>query len=133
MTRPSIEKLGTFGAVLAAAACPICFPKLALVGAALGLGVFAPFEGYMVFAVQALFVLAFVGQWLAFRRHRNRWLLALSAVVTLLVLVGYYAFPSPVLLQIALLALAVASVWLVVELRRCTKCAAAAVHEGSDA
>jgi mercuric ion transport protein len=125
MTRPSVEKLGTFGAVLTAAACPICFPKLALVGAALGLGALAPFEGYVVLGVQFLFVLAFVGQWVAFRRHHNRWLFALSGVVTLLVFVGYYIFPSAVLLQIALLGLAGASAWLVVALRRCANCAVA--------
>ena len=123
MTRPSLEKLGTFGAVLAALACPICFPKLAIIGVALGLGVFAPFEGYVVLAVQALFVVVFVGQWVAFRRHRNRWLLSLSAAVTLLVFIGYYVVPSAILLQIALAGLAAASVWLVVELRRCAKCA----------
>jgi len=133
MARLSLEKLGTFGAVLAALACPICFPKLALVGVALGMGVFAPFEGYVVLAVQALFVLAFVGQWLAFRRHRNRWLLSLSGAVTLLVFVGYYIFLSTVLLQFALVGLAVASVWLVVELRRCAMCAVAPKNAITDA
>jgi hypothetical protein len=97
------------------------------------LGVFAPFEGYVVVAVQALFALAFIGQWLAFRRHRNRWLLSLSGAAALLVLVGYYIFPSAVLLQLALLGLAVASVWLVLELRRCAKCAVAPAHEAPDA
>jgi len=55
MGHPSPEKFGTVGAVLAALACPICFPKVALVGAAVGLGVFAPYEGYIALAVQALF------------------------------------------------------------------------------
>jgi len=123
MTQPPLEKVGTSGAILAALACPICFPKLALIGAALGLGVFAPYEGYVALAVQALFVVAFAGQWLAFRRHRNRWLLVLSGVATLLLFVGFYVFPSAVLLQIALAGLAAASVWLVVESRRCAKCA----------
>jgi len=133
MTRPSFEKFGSFGAVLAALACPICFPKLALVGAALGLSVLAPYEGYVAVAVQALFVVAFVGQWLTFQRHRNRWLLSLSGIATLLLFVGYYVFPSAVLLQMALLGLAAASVWLVVELRRCARCATTASSGGSDA
>jgi mercuric ion transport protein len=133
MARPPLEKLGTSGAVLAALACPICFPKLALVGAALGLGVLAPYEGYVALAVQALFVVAFAGQWLAFRRHGNRWLLLLSAAATLLLFVGFYVFPSAVLLQIALAGLAAASVWLVVELRRCAKCAVASPSAGTDA
>jgi mercuric ion transport protein len=134
MSRLSLEKLGTLGAVLAALACPICFPKLALIGAALGLGVLAPFEGYVVVAIQALFVLAFVGQWLAYRRHRNRALLSLSGVVTVFLFVGYYVLPSAILLQVALAGLAVASVWLVLELRRCAKCAGPVANQGrSDA
>ena len=134
MTRLSLEKLGTSGAVLAALACPICFPKLALIGAAIGLGVLAPFEGYVVVAVQALFVLAFIGQWLAYRRHRNRALLSLSGMVTVFVFVGYYVFPSAILLQVALAGLAAASAWLVFALRRCAKCEGlAANHARLDA
>jgi mercuric ion transport protein len=124
MDRSIFEKFGTVGAVAAAAACPICFPKLALVGAAIGFGIFAPFEGYIAVGVQALFVLAFVGQVLAFPRHRNRWLLALSAATTALLFAAYYLFPSSTLLQASLAGLVAASIWLVVESRRCAKCEA---------
>ncbi len=122
MKQAFLDRFGTTGAVIAAAACPICFPKLALIGAVVGLGVFAPFERYVAIGVQALFVLAFIGQILAFRRHRNRWVLALSAVTTVLLFVGYYVAPSSILLQISLAGLVVASIWLAVELRRCAKC-----------
>lgn len=122
MKRPSVEKLGSVGAVVAALACPICFPKIALIGALLGLGVFAPYEGYVALGVQGLFLIAFIGQYLAFRRHRNRALLALSGAATVSLFTGYYVFPSAILLQAALAGLGVASVWLVVELRRCAKC-----------
>ncbi|MDQ3187277.1 MAG: MerC family mercury resistance protein, partial [Pseudomonadota bacterium] len=121
MKQAFLDRFGTAGAVVAAAACPICFPKLALVGAAVGLGAFAPFEIYVAIGVQILFVLAFIGQLLAVRRHRNRWLLAFSAVTTLLLFVGYYVIPSSILLQISLAGLVVASIWLAVELRRCAK------------
>ena len=124
MKRAFLDKFGTVGAIVAAAACPICFPKIALIGAAVGLGVFAQFESYVAIGVQALFVLAFIGQILAFRRHRNRWLLLLSAMTTVLLFVGYYALPSSVLLQVALAGLVAASIWLAVELRRCAKSAA---------
>lgn len=120
--RAFLDRFGTAGAVVAALACPICFPKLALIGAAVGLGVFAPYERYVALGVQVLFVVAFIGQILAFRRHRNRWLLALSAVTTVLLFVGYYVAPSSILLQISLAGLVVASIWLAVELRRCAKC-----------
>jgi mercuric ion transport protein len=117
-----LEKGGTGGAVLAALACPICFPKLALIGAAVGFGAFAPYERYIALGVQALFVVAFVGQVLAFRVHRNRWLLGLAAATTLTLFVGYYVVPSSILLQIALLGLVVSSVWHVIEVKRCAKC-----------
>ncbi len=116
------EKLGTVGAVLAAAACPICFPKIALVGAVFGLGVLTPFEGYVAIGVQALFILALAGHLLAYPRHRNGWLLALAIGAVLTLFVAYYALSSSVLLQIALGCLVAASVWLAIELRRCASC-----------
>lgn len=118
------EKLGTVGAVLAAAACPICFPKIALIGAAAGLGVLAPFEGFIAIGVQALFALALVGHVIAFPRHRNRWILALAIAATLMLFIAYYAISSSALLQVALGCLVVASIWLAVELRRCASCEA---------
>ena len=127
------EKFGTAGAVLAAAACPVCFPKIALVGAAVGFGALAPFEGYTVIVVQVLFVLALAGHLLAFPRHRNRWLLALAVAATLLLFISYYALSSSVLLQISLAGLVGASVWLAIELRRCASCAAGELQAKTDA
>ena len=123
MDRTLVEKFGTIGAIIAAAACPICFPKIALIGAAVGLGAFAPFEGYIAVGVQALFILALIGQVLAYPRHRNVWLVSLSVVTTVLLFLAYYVFSSSTLLQVSLLGLAIASVWLIVEIKRCAKCA----------
>ena len=127
-----LEKFGTGGAVIAALACPICFPKLALIGAALGLGVFAPYERYIALAVQALFLLALAGQVLAFRAHRNKWLLALAIATAITLFVGYYIVPSSILLQLALLGLVVSSVWQVLEVRRCARCADERAADGSE-
>ena len=124
MARFSMEKLGTSGAVLAALACPICFPKLALFGAVFGFGVFAPMEGYIAIGIQVLFILALLGQVMAYRRHRNRRLLALSIGTTLLMFAAYYVFGSSILLQISLMGLVAASIWLIMESRRCAKCMA---------
>jgi len=120
--RIPIEKLGTLGAVIAALACPICFPKLALIGAALGLGIFAPYEGYTALGVQALFVLASTGQVVAYRAHGNRWVVGLSICTTGLLFIAYYVVSSSLLLQIALAGLVGASAWQVVEMKRCAKC-----------
>jgi mercuric ion transport protein len=118
------ERFGTTGAVVAALACPICFPKLAIVGAALGFGVFAPYERYIALGVQALFVLAFIGQVLSYRAHRNKWLLSFSGLVTSLLFVGYYVVPSSILLQASLVGLVIGSVWQMVAVRRCAACLA---------
>lgn len=133
MSRVPVEKIGTAGALLAALACPICFPKWAIIGLALGLGVFAPYERYVALAVQALFVVAFIGQYLAFRRHRRRALVVFSLATTVLLFAGYYLIPSALLLQISLAGLAAASVWLFLEMRRCARCPAPAHEEPSAA
>jgi len=122
MRRPLVEKTGTVGAIIAALACPICFPKVALIGAAVGLGALAPFEGYIAIGVQVLFVLALVGQALSYPRHRNGWLLGLSVFTTALLFVAYYLYASSVLLQASLALLVAASIWLVIENRRCARC-----------
>ena len=124
-----MEKFGSAGAMIAALACPVCFPKLALIGVALGLGVFAPYERYVAVGVQVLFTISFIGHCLAFRRHGNRGLLSLSGAATLVLFIGYYVVPSAILLQTALAALGVASIWLVVELRRCSGCPPEAPNE----
>jgi mercuric ion transport protein len=120
---PSLDKFGTIGAAIAALACPICFPKLAFLGAALGFGFLAPFEGAIALGVQALFLVAMAGHVRAYRRHRNRWLLAVTILAVVLLFAGYYVIPSSILLQIALLMLVAATVWLTVELRRSTRVA----------
>jgi len=71
-----LEKIGGIGATIAAAACPICFPKLALLGAVFGLGALSAYESQLLIAAQVLVVLAVLGHALAYRQHRKRWLLA---------------------------------------------------------
>ena len=122
MFRIPLEKLGSFGAIIAAAACPVCFPKIALIGAIVGLGFLEEYEGYATRAVQVFALIALVGQVVAFQRHGNRWLLGFSVAATSLLFLAYYAIDfSPFALQVALVSVIAASVWLVVELRRRAK------------
>ena len=67
-----LDKLGALGAFLAAAAAPCCFPLLAAVGAALGLGSLQSLRGYMDHAIQAMVLLALAGDFIAYRKHRQR-------------------------------------------------------------
>lgn len=56
-----LERSGTIGALAAAILCPVCFPKLALIGAALGLGALAPYECWFAAAAQVFLVVAQAG------------------------------------------------------------------------
>src|SRR5688500_12811313 len=104
-----LEKLGSIGAVAAAAACPICFPKLALVGAFFGLGALSAFEYQFLIAAQALVALAVAGHVVSYRRHRKRWLLASAVLSGGAVFVGLYLAGSELLVYAGLAGLVAAS------------------------
>ena len=107
--KPFLDKLGSFGAVAAAAACPACFPKLALVGALLGLGGFGAYEARLFIAAQALVLIAVLGHALSFIQHRKRWLLASSVGGGAAFFLGLYALGSEWVAYAGLAALVVAS------------------------
>src|SRR5688572_21988026 len=92
-----IEKLGSTGAAIAAAACPVCFPKLALLGALLGLGGLGAYESQFFMAAQALVAVAVAGHLLSFRAHRNRWILGAAIASAAAVVAGLYLLGSELL------------------------------------
>lgn len=98
--RLPLEKLGSAGAVIAAAACPICFPKLALVGALFGLGAFGAYEAQLFLAAQVLVLVALAGHVLSYRAHRNARIPALAAASGVTVFAGIY-WPGSELLTYA--------------------------------
>ena len=104
-----IEKIGSFGAIIAAAACPICFPKLALVGAAFGFGAFGLYEAQFFIAAQILVGIAVVGHILAYRQHRTLWLLALALLSAAAVFCGLYLFSSEAIIYSGFAALVLIS------------------------
>lgn len=112
--KSSLDKLGSFGALVAAAACPVCFPKLALVGALIGLGGLAAYERKLFIASQVLVGLAVLGHALSFAQHRRRWLLAMAVAGGAAFFLGLYVFSSEWLVYagLALLVLcSVADIW----------------------
>lgn len=117
-----LEKLGSFGAIIAAMACPICFPKLALVGALVGMGALAPYETAFFFGAQILVVLAVIGHALSYKKHRNWKLLALAIISAILLFISLYAFVSEILSYLALSGLIIATIWLIFKNRRCSTC-----------
>jgi len=66
------DKAGVVGTVVSAAACPACFPALASIGAAMGLGIFAQYEGLFVTTLLPLFaVVALLANALGWLGHRQ--------------------------------------------------------------
>ena len=108
--KPFLDKLGSIGAVIAAAACPVCFPKLALLGALFGLGAFGAYESQLFLAAQALVVVSVIGHVLAYLRQRNRWRLALALASGVAVFAGLYWIGSEWLAYLGLAGLVAASV-----------------------
>jgi mercuric ion transport protein len=118
-----LEKFGSFGAIVAAAACPICFPKLALLGALFGFGVLAPFETAFFFGAQILVILAVIGHAISYKKHQNWKLLSLTVFSAVLLFVSLYAYVSETLSYLAFSGLIVATIWLIYVNRQCSTCA----------
>ena len=117
-----LEQFGSFGAIVAAAACPICFPKLALLGALIGFGALAKYEALFFYGAQILIVIALVGHVISYRKVQNRMILALAIIAAVSFFVSLYVFVSEILSYVALAGLVVATFWMTVENRRCAKC-----------
>ncbi len=117
-----VEKIGSVGALLAAGACPVCFPMLAVVGSALGLGVLQPFEGKVFFVFQLLVLLALAGNVISFFTHRNVLALTVGTAGPVLIFFALYIHFHPAVLYAGLFGLIAASTLNIIAKRRCRKC-----------
>jgi MerC mercury resistance protein len=104
-----LEKIGGIGSIIAAAACPVCFPKLALIGALFGLGALGAYESTLFAAAQILVGIAVLGHALAYLRHRRLWLLALGTGSGAAVFAGLYLLRSEAVVYAGFAGLLVAS------------------------
>ena len=117
------DKLGTVGAFLAAASCPVCFPLLGVAGTALGLGFLRPFEGVLMYVFQILVFIALIGNIFAFANHRRVIPLLIGIVSPGAIFWAFYIQFNYGLVYTGLFGLAVASVLNYVAQRRCKTCA----------
>lgn len=115
-----LDKVGSLGAVIAGSAVPCCFPFLSLIGSILGLSFLAPYERYVLYAMQGLVVVALAGSAIAFRGHRQWTPLALSIASTAAVLYSLNTDMNTTLLYGGLLGLVVVAIWNSIEARRCS-------------
>jgi len=116
--KPGVEKYGTFGVIIAAAACPICFPKLALLGALIGFGALAQYELYFLIAAQILVLVSFFGNYLAYRKNRNLGILILSFASVMLFFFSLYVLVSEYVSYLAISGMVIAVIWQIIETKQ---------------
>ena len=115
----NLQKYGSLGAIIAAAACPICFPKLALIGALIGLGALAQYEFYFFIAAQFLVLVVLAGILWAYRDLRNIGIPLLALVSVGLFFVSLYLIVSEYLSYIALVGLISTVIWQIADSKKC--------------
>ncbi len=119
MSTNILDKVGSVGAIIAGAAIPCCFPFLSLIGSILGLSFLAPYESYVMYAMQVLVALALAGTVIAFRGHRKILPLILGIVSTVGVLYAVNTDLNIYLLYGGLAGLLIVAVWNSIEAKRC--------------
>lgn len=85
------DKAGLIGSVVSAAACVNCFPALASLGMAIGLGVLSPYEGLFIrILLPAFAAVALLANALGWLSHRQWPRAALGVLGPLLVLLAVF-------------------------------------------
>ena len=118
-----LEKFGSFGSVVAAAACPVCFPKLALLGALFGFGSLVEYEVFFLYGAQILIVMAVIGHAISYKNRQNWSLLILAIFSATLFFISLYIYVLEILSYLALIGMVAATLWVIIESRRCAVCA----------
>ncbi len=107
----SLDRVGSFGALIAAIAAPCCFPLFAAIGTAAGLSALGQYEGIILDLFQGFALLTLVGLALSIRRHHSFAPLIIGTLsCAALAYHFYWAFSLPALYG-GLVGLVAASVW----------------------
>ena len=110
MSNTYIDKLGTFGSIISAlaAATPCCLPLLAAGGASLGLGFLWPYQAELGWLFQLFVLVALLGVFFAYRRHKKilPLLLMASAFAAIVIYYQFYEHPALVYSGLAVVLIA---------------------------
>ncbi len=106
-----LDKFGTLGTLIAAAACPICFPKLAIIGTLIGLGALSKYEYYFFIAFQVFVLVTFIGIFLAYRKRGSLKILILAFASVALFFISLYIVVNEYLSYFALAGLVASIIW----------------------
>jgi len=127
MTRMA-DKGGALGSIVSAASCPACFPAIASLGAAAGLGFLSEFEGLFLTFLLPLFaavaLLANAAGWFSHRQwHRSLLGMIGPAIVLAAMLLFFGQWWTARLLYIGLASMVGVSLWDLMSpaTRRCSR------------
>ena len=105
------DKTGVIGSIVSTMSCAMCFPAMASIGAALGLGFLAQWEPLFLQVLLPLFAgIALLANALGWFSHRQWHRSVLGIIGPVLVLVGRYTFSGSVL-YVGLAAMLAVAVW----------------------
>ena len=113
------EKLGSVGTIVAAMGCAACFPALASLGAAIGLGFLSAFEGVFINKLLPLFaIIVIVSNIFAWASHQQHIRLVCGLLGPLMVLATLYLFWtdnwSTYMFYLGLALMLIVSIWNIV-------------------
>src|SRR5438552_18114938 len=110
------DKAGALGTIVSAMSCPACFPAIASLGAAIGLGFLSEYEGLFITKLLPLFAaVALVANALGWFSHRQWHRSVLGMIGPAMVIAATYFFFgngwTPNLLYAGLAFMVVVSIW----------------------
>lgn len=113
----SADKVGIIGVIVSAMGCASCFPAIASLGAAIGLGFLGQYEGVFIRYLIPLFAgIALLANVIGGLRHRQWLRMALGAVGPVLamaaaLLMAAFGWPTAWLLYSGLILMVAVSIW----------------------
>lgn len=117
-----LDKLGAVGAIVAAGGCPACFPALAALGSAMGLGFLQQFEEKSLIALQILVFIGLIGNIISYFNHRKIIPLIIGVFSALIIFFAWYIYFSYALFYLGLIGLFVAAILNIIAKKKCPKC-----------
>lgn len=109
------NKAGALGSIVSAMGCASCFPAIASLGAAIGLGFLSQYEGLFISVLLPVFAgIALLANATAWLRHRQWQRTALGVIGPFLVLAAVYltvGWRSEALLYVGLAFMVGVSIW----------------------
>lgn len=105
-----LDRIASIGAIITAFALSCCLPLFAVAGASLGLSFLQSESPVIPIILQSLYVLALIGGFATYRRHKNIIPLLFIIVGNLLIFYAYYFRFSPYYIYAALVSLVLGSI-----------------------